>query len=309
MTQFTHYGLFFTEEHLQRAQKNKDKAPFKAAWEFLSSPHEDAHSETLLNGYRYRLGDMQAGEKAYQGVINWLENQADYHDLSDIRLALLMGQTLELIRPYEDSTALIRQWADRAQQHLTSDDDNRPHAQLVKAVLQMAIGIITENEAVVNAVCDIYRDTINHLHPEGYITHIVENNNESTNFDYQMQATQSLALLAEMAKHIGIDLYSYNKRGVSVTTACAYPLYYYFYPEKWRWSGDPKRASEGIEEYKAKMIFKNHIGFIEIIAEHYKPPLKAIQMILDDVRPCLDPFGGGLTTLTHAPAPRRGLFG
>lgn len=306
MTQFTHYGLFFTEEHLQRAQKNKDKAPFKMAWEFLSIPHEDAHTETLLNGYRYRLGDMQAGEKAYQGVMSWLENEAD---LSDMRLALLMGQTIELIRPYENSTHLIHQWTDRAQHDLTVDDDNRPHIQLMKAVLQMAIGIITENEAMVNAVCEVYRDTINHLHPEGYIPQIVESDNESTNFGYQMSATQSLALIAEMAKHIGIDLYSYNKRGVSVTTACAYPLYYYFYPEKWRWSGDPKRTSEGIEAETAKMIFRNHIGFIEIIAEHYKPPLKAIQMILDDVRPCLDPFGGGLTTLTHAPAPRRGLFG
>ena len=309
MTQFTHYGLFFTEEHLQRAQKNKGKAPFKAAWEFLSIPHEDTNTETLLNGYRYRLGDTQAGENAYQNVMNWLENEALHHDLSDVRLALLMGQTLELIRPHENSTNLIRRWADRAHHQLTSVDDNRPHAQLIKAVLQMAIGIINEDEESVNAVCGVYRDTIDNLHPEGYITQIVEQDNESTNFDYQMQATQSLALLAEMAKHIGIDLYSYNKRGVSVTTACAYPLYYYFYPEKWRWSGDPKRASEGITEETAKTIFTNHIGFIEIIADHYKPPLKAIQMILDDVRPCLDPFGGGLTTLTHAPAPRRGLFG
>lgn len=306
MTQFTHYGLFFTEEHLQRAQKNKDKAPFKATWEFLSASHDDAHIETLLNGYRYRLGDMQAGGKAYQGVMNWIEGEAD---LSNVRLALLMGQTTELIRPHDNSASLIRRWADRAQQDLTADDDNHPHIQLMKAVLQMAIGIITEDEEVVNTVCEVYRDTIDNLHPEGYITQIVEHDNESTNFHYQMQATQSLALIAEMAKHIGIDLYSYNKRGVSVTTACAYPLYYYFYPEKWRWSGDPKRASEGITEETAKTIFTNHIGFIEIIAEHYKPPLKAIQMILDDVRPCLDPFGGGLTTLTHAPAPRRGLFG
>ncbi len=309
MTQFTHYGLFFTEEHLQRAQKNKAKAPFKAAWELLSAPHEDAHIETLLNGYRYRLGDTQAGETAYQGVINWLENQASHHDLSDIRLALLMGQTLELIRPHANHTPLIHQWTDRAHHHLTTVDDNRPHIPLVKAVLQMAIGIINEDDAVVNTVCEVYRDTIDRLHPEGYITQIVEQDNENTNFDYQMQATQSLALMAEMAKHIGINLYSYNKRGVSVTTACAYPLYYYFYPEKWRWSGDPKRTSEGITKETAKQIFSNHIGFIEIIAEHYKPPLKAIQMILDDSRPCFDPFGGGLTTLTHAPAPRRGLFG
>jgi hypothetical protein len=57
------------------------------------------------------------------------------------------------------------------------------------------------------------------------------------------------------------------------------------------------------------LLFREHAGFLEIIAEHYKPPLKAIQMIHDDLRPIFDPFGGGLTTLTHAPAPRRGLFG
>lgn len=308
MMQFTHYGLFFTEEHLQRAFTNRNKAPFKQAWELLNTSHNDPLVETLLNGYRYRLGDVQAGEAAYQGLVNFL-GQGQTDDLTDIRRTLLMGQTIELIRPMSQTTPLIHKWTDRAHHHLTNHHDDRPHVQLVKTVLQMALGIITEDENDVSTACQIYRDAIDQLHPEGYIAKIVEIDDENTNFQHQLQATQSLALIAELAKHINIDLYSYHKRGVSVTTACAYPLYYYFYPEKWRWSGDPKRASEGVREEIAKTAFRDHIGFIEIIAEHYKPPLKAIQLILDEMRPCFDPFGGGLTTFTHAPAPRRGLFG
>jgi len=308
MTQFTHYGLFFTEAHLQRAQKARDKAPFTKAFAILDTEHPDPLAEMLLKGYRYRLGDKNAGEKAREALSAWL---VDTHS-SDLwvymRQSILAGQVIELIRPLLTAN-IMEHWIDNTIIMLKTETD-ATHEHIWQGVVRMSLGIVAELEDDVENATTLYKQVIDDLlHPEGYIPKIVDHHNEVTSFTYQLQASQGLALMAEMAKHIGIDLYSYNKRGVSVTTACAYPLYYYFYPEKWRWSGDKYRPSEGVPEATAKQLFRDHAGFLEIIAEHYKPALKAIQMIHDDLRPTFDPFGGGLTTLTHAPAPRRGLFG
>jgi len=308
MTQFTHYGLFFTEAHLQRAQKSRDKAPFAKAFIILDTQHPDPLIEMLLNGYRYRLGDKNAGEKASEALSSWLKANPPEDFMTDLRQSLLTAQVVELIRPVLSANT-IQNWVDDTAYMLKKETD-ATHEWIWKGVCRLALGIVAEIEDDIEYATKIYKQVIDDLlHPEGYMPKIVDNHNEVTSFTYQLQASQGLALMAEMAKHIGIDLYSYSKRGVSVTTACAYPLYYYFYPEKWRWNGDKYRPSEGVIEETAKQLFRDHAGFLEIIADHYKPALKAIQMIHDDLRPTFDPFGGGLTTLTHAPAPRRGLFG
>jgi hypothetical protein len=309
MTQFTHYGLFFTEAHLQRAQKHKDKTPFTDAWTQFNAPQTDPYADMLIHAYRYRLGDNSAGEIARGGLSEWFNEKPSGNFLTDMRHALLTGQVIELIRPLLASTSFIRQWGDDTAELLKHDTQNI-HEQVWKGVLTMAFGIIMEDETSIDSAVTTYKHAIDDLlHPEGYMPTIVDHQDEVTGFTYQIQATQALVLMAELAKHIGVDLYSYNKRGVSVTTATAYPLYYYFYPEKWRWSGDKYRPSAGVPEEIAKQVFRDHAGFLEIIAEHYTPPLKAIKMILDDLRPIQDIFGGGFVTLTHAPAPRKGLFG
>jgi len=309
MPEFTHYGLFFTEAHLQLTQKNRDKAPFSDAFQFLDTPQTNPHAEMLLNAYRYRLGDNNAGEASLSALSTWLVTAPSYDFLADMSQTLLTGHLIELIRPLLKTPQFIHEWEDNTAQLLQRETENT-HEILWKGVVAMALGIITETESNIIRASAVYKHAIDDLlHPEGYMPSIVDHHNEVTGFTYQLQATQALVLIAEMAKHIGNDLYAYNKRGVSVMTACAYPLYYYFYPEKWRWSGDKYRPSAGVSEEIAKQVFRDHAGFLEIIAEHYNPPLKAIKMILDDLRPVLDTYGGGLTTLTHAPAPRRGLFG
>jgi len=121
---------------------------------------------------------------------------------------------------------------------------------------------------------------------------------------------QALTLIAEMAANSGINLWTHDKRGVSVLTAVTYPLYYYFYPEKWPWNGEQWKPSDGVELETAQNLFRQHAAFLELAAPRYSTPLKAIQMILDEIRPVYDRDGGGLLTLSHA-APkrkRRGLF-
>ena len=75
MTNFQHFGLYFTPEHVQNAHKNSEREPFPAAWAYLRE--SDIQPGTLAavqwNGLRYRFDDDQkAGEQA---VID-LQNKA-----------------------------------------------------------------------------------------------------------------------------------------------------------------------------------------------------------------------------------------
>nr|MCU0476272.1 hypothetical protein [Anaerolineae bacterium] len=109
---------------------------------------------------------------------------------------------------------------------------------------------------------------------------------------------------AEVAAHAGIDLWGYELRSVSLMTAAFYPLYYYYYPEKWKWA-------EGISIDAAQQMFRQNAAFLEIINRR-RPNVHAINLIVDELRPIIDPLGGGAVTLTHHPAPppkRRGWFG
>lgn len=311
MTQFTHYGLFFTEAHLQRAQKSHDKAPFAEMWKYVyEKGMSEITNEWLMYALRFRMGDEKIGKETFR-LLNQLLNGTDkpITNQGTTGEIVWLGQLAELLRPLDINGDLIDLLKKRIDPILKKQP-NTIDEQIWQGVVALVLGVISENNDMIQNGIHIYKDTIdNHIHPEGYLPLVVETSDERTGLENQLRCAKALVLIAEMAKHIGIDLYDYNKRGVSVLTACAYPLYYYFYPEKWRWSGDKYRPSEGIQQPYEQGIFRRNSAFLEIIAEHYKPPLKAIQMILDDLRPMLDPFGGGLTTLTHAPAPRRGLFG
>jgi hypothetical protein len=152
----------------------------------------------------------------------------------------------------------------------------------------------------VEAGAEVYRRVIREdIRPDGYIQGAVEGGN-GLGFFRHIVSTQALVLMAEAAKHIGVDLWGFEERGVSVVTAAAYPLYYYYFPQKWRWD---KELTEDV----AQRTFREHGGFLEMV-NHYRP-LHDIGLLLNEWRPVFDVYGGGLTTLTHGGVARRGLFG
>jgi hypothetical protein len=109
----------------------------------------------------------------------------------------------------------------------------------------------------------------------------------------QVLVVEALTLMAEAAEHVGVDLWGYSFRGVSVMTAFSYIMYYYFFPDKWRW--DVNITNEPFREYG---------GFLELVNYHAYP--KDLKPLLDDLRPIYDPPGGGLTTLSHGIVRKRG---
>jgi len=309
MFNVSHLGLYFGISHVEQAKRQAQRLPYKAAWNTL---HESTAANDLaiiqLNGLRYRFeNDRRAGEGAVSLIENpvGLNQDAVYWD--SLAETIVTAQCYEMLRDHPAFSALKQtQWRDWFLERVTHF--NQKPFEMTQAeslwlgLLNVAAGIVLEDETVFEAGAAVYRQTIDEsVRPEGYIAKAVETHDGQSLMN-QVLSAQALVLMAEAAQHAGVDLWSYSQRGVSVLTATTYPLYYYFYPEKWPWE-------TGLDLEYAAGLFRQHGGFLEILNRRYDRPLRAIRLILKDIRPVNDLYGGGLTTLTHGVAERRGLFG
>jgi hypothetical protein len=309
MTTFkpAHYGLTFSERQHQTARQYAGELPFSPTWALLNAvTPEDDFSAFLLLAWQYRLkGDDSAGENAIRRLLSMTWPLPSDDVLMAYRAHGAFCQAFELLRAHpmlENSTQgieLIRTQAEALP--MASDEDII--AQVWHAVAGMASGIVLEDETAYHTATAVFRRIIDEeIHPEGYFRTAVNVDPEAQSLHNQLLGVQALVWMAEMSAHATPhqNLWTYENRGVSVITAATYPLYYYFYPAEWRWNGSEWRPSQGVEAELAKSLFRQHAGFLEILAGRYPKPLKAVQMILNELRPIYDTYGGGFTTLTHA---------
>ena len=309
-----HIGLTLTEAHIQRARKHKKDAPYFLAWTHLNErePTSDLDS-LLLTGLRYRFNaDVNAGERGAMQLLQYtLESDADDR-LTQLQAAFTLSQAFELLREHP-AVGQPDAWFNHYRDYIASLDQETESIveKLWLAVVHTAAGIVLEDERLFSVGVDELIRTIDEdVHPEGYLRQAVNVHPEAQSLYNQIACVQAMTLIAEMAAHAGRDLWAYENRGVSVTTATTYPLYYYFYPEQWRWNGMEFQPSTGVSEADAKAIFTENAGFLEIVNGRYDKPLKAVKLMLTDLRPVYDKVGGGLTTLSHGLLEkRRGLFG
>ena len=323
-----HIGLIFSNTEVETAQNKRDDAVYKDAWALLDNhlPKDDFEL-AQLQGLRYRLtDDIQSGASTITILPTLLSAQPinDTNLITIIRESFVVAQCIELVRDHGDMTqAGLTRLQDSLIERVSLldnhvDEDTQISHLLWLATLKMGLSIISEDEALFNECVNIYKQTIDEdVRPEGYLPRAINGETAVDNFLNQIRSAQALTLMAEMARHVGTDLYTYEKRGVSVLTATTYPLYYYFFPEKWKWvkevyKGGKMVDTEVLEDDDAKAIYRNHAGFLEMLNTHYGTrPLKAIRMMLDDLRPIYDVYGGGITTLTngYTEKKRRGWFG
>lgn len=323
---FRHYGLYFTDEHARRAQQHKNRPPFQSAWEYLRNTQPaGALASMQWEGLRSRLAnDSAAGVRAISALqarlvqsdigVPWQDAPANVEGplCSLAAEILVLAQCIELLRdhPSADIQPWLEAFAGKVEILNTTSTELAITESLWATAANTAAGIVLDDAGCVQSGIEIYQHIIDdEIHPEGYLPKAVEVGPEAVALRNQVRCVQALILIAEMVSHIGGDIWHYEKRGVSVLTAATYPLYYYFYPEKWPWNGDQWKPSNGVTETEAKGIFRQYAGFLEMVAPRYDKPLKAISMILDEVRPVYDLYGGGLLTLTHAVPPRRWLLG
>jgi len=301
MPTFNHSGLYFTDHHIQTARKHRDQEPFAAAWALLdASPPADPLAAALWNGFRYRLGENLG---AAQDAIIALESGLglDGTDFNALENAVILTHTYELVRDRFASTP-ERIWRERFTVHIDQLNNPLPAGfveHLWLGLLNLTAGITLEDEARFASGVETFQQTIqNEVRPEGYLPRAVEGG-DGGSLARQLLSVGALVLMAEAASHVGLDLWNYASRGISVNTAAAYCIYYYYYPDKWRW--------DALTADQASPIYRDHGAFLEIVNQRSRP--KDLKLLLDDLRPCFNPAGGGLTTLTHALPPRRGLFG
>ncbi len=322
MFESRHYGLYFSEAQGKRAHEERDTEPLRSAWEALRRRRPttlllQAQQEALL----YRLaGDEDAGARALRSLLA-AEQEAPncVGPLAQVVALLTEAQCHELLHDHPAFTARaawLQGYAERVRARLTADAELLHVERMWLNALRLASAIVLEDEGRFTMACDVFRDCVQHdLHFDGYIRAAAQGKRGGS-LGRMLLTAQALALCAEAATLAGEPLWRFDDRGVSALTPIPYLLYYYWYPEKWRWDGDsepdevPQEGAGAPREEEARELYRRHAGMWELAQA--RSPSRDVQLLLDELRPVFDEWGGGPLTLTHANVRKtsgRRLFG
>lgn len=325
-------GLIFTQEQVQAARQNRQNPPFSAAWDKFQLTEADGDSSAAINldALRWILADdATAADRAGAELDTWNAPDVSFSVIDSARRLFAVTQALAMLRGHTALTdSRLSRTFDVIETALTALDARAGavHERTWLMAVRLAAGVAANRDAVRDAAAEDFRDIVAMINPNGYVLSLVESKDDES-LVRTVQFAHALVLAAEVGELAGLGLWSFEYRRVGAMTAALYPLYYYYYPEKWPWrlnspfeigrkSTRKERAlfSEGDIALEAtQAIFKAHAAFLEIInLRTAASPVRAITLILDELRPVTDLLGGGAVTLTHAlppPPKRRGLFG
>ena len=303
----THCGLYFDDMAISHAQKMATTEPYAYAFAFLNQPFNSMDGIALLmfRAFRWRfLRDDEAGNHLWAVLQNGHLFAPIEHEMIPhlhARRALAIAQLLEMARNHPDfSDDVLQAWQIHIEPILTAPPTGLVD-QVWQAVLLLASGVVLEDaERYQHALIQLKQLIETELHPEGFIPSLVQNSKGGALYR-QVWVAQGLVLGAQLATIAGDDLWEYEVRGVSVRTPAIYAVAYYEYPTSWRWDVPP--PADEVEAFYAERF-----GFFEMLNRTMRQSV--MQATLKKIRPIFDPYGGGLTTLTHATvAPtRQGWF-
>ncbi|MBC8099594.1 MAG: alginate lyase family protein [Armatimonadetes bacterium] len=310
MVDFTHYGLYFTAQQAQAAHTFAKRRPLDTAWAGLDADTPtDPLAATVVDALRYRLrADDGAAQRALHHLNTMPPLDVDTPLLTTIENTLAMAQAYELLRAYPGyaphQQALWREGF-MEQVAILNERDSYDLLHLERiwlALLNLVAGIVLERPPIFQQGAAVYEQVVTHdIRPQGYIPQAVEDSRGGSMARFVL-SVKALTLMAAAAQTVGVDLWGMQSRGISVVTAGLYPLYYYFYPEKWQWD-------EGITLEDSAALFGQHGGYLELVNQQLGRRIRAVDLVLKQIRPVLDPYGGGALTLSHGVPQRRGLFG
>lgn len=293
----TNGGLTFSSEHLRLAREQRQSDVIQSALPLLDAPRPAPLDEAYMMALRYLwAGDEACALKAWALLREADLKPASAGDRRGCQLLLGWLAALAMLRRHEGFRKWRAQFADQSQMALA---DWRASDDLLDALwrgaLQMAIGLVFERASLGREGAATYRRAIaEHIHPEGYLKGAVDGDGAGETYEAQVLGTAALALMAEMAEQLDLDLWSYDSRAVTVHTAAAYTFYYYFFPEKWPWESGLTRA-------RTMAVMRREGAFFELV--HRRQPMRGIEAFFAEQRPLFCAHGGGLTTLTHGLAP------
>lgn len=304
-----HFGLYFGPEQVHYAQENRDHEPLLAAWLMLRDRSQTGTTAILWHAFRYLFNeDLRAGESAISALEQAVTNVtvARKHLINATGEAIMLAQAFEMLRRHPAMDAAAQRRFIDALNAKAAELQNSPERdlhveELWLAALQMVSGIVMEQVVLFDAAVDLFQRTIaEEVRPQGHIPKAV-NGTDGGAYTRQLLSSVALVLMAEAASQVGVDLWAYSVRGVSVMTTAVYPIYYYYTTERWKW--DAHLQPEDVQR-----LFARYSGYLEMVYRRMRH--KDLKTLLDDLRPVFSPHAGGLTTLTHAQIERkRGLFG
>lgn len=290
-------GLFHSAEHLALARDNREREPVASALRLLEKRADEPLQAAYLAALRYQfLADRPAAEIALELLGKADAPAGAIVDQARCKTLLAWLSVAALLRQHANwralQTELMPAYA-AAVASLTEPRD--PLEELWQGALRLGAGIVFEHESSARMGAAAYRKAVDHvIHPEGFLKGIVDVDGSEHTYPQQVSGACALALMAEMAPQAGLDLWSYDNRGVTPVTATTYLLYYYYYPEHWRWS-------ENLSAQDTAAAMANEGAFIEMVNRRH--PLRGVEQLLAELRPMFCARGGGLTTLTHGSAP------
>ena len=290
-------GLFHTAEHLALARDNRERESVAGALSLLDSREEEPMTTAHLSALRYQFfDDRRAAETALD-----LLSKADLAlgvDADQARCKSLLGwmSVAAMLRQHQGWQALLTEAMSKLSVAVTGVAPAAdPLGELWQGALQLATGIVFEHESCKQLGVAVFRRAVDQfIHPEGFLKGIVDVESNAPSYAMQVSGTCALVIMAEMAEHAGLNLWSYDNRGVSPVTATTYLLYYYYYPEHWRWS-------DCLSQADTAAVMRCEGAFIEMVNRRH--PLRGVDLMLAEQRPMFCATGGGLTTLTHGHAP------
>lgn len=314
-----HYGLFFDEKAVTHSHQAPADEVLSAALGYLTAqpatvlrevtvhqtdeelaqqiirPELTPIGQALVDATAYRfLEDAQAGARAVEALHNGLGFAEQDDPLLAIWGLVSASQVAEMVREHPNFADFQDEWLAAYRGELM--DLLQPQAGHVvhiwQVTLRIVAGILLEDENLLDeGVAQFKRIIDEEIHAEGYLKFIAKPK-DGNSFMYQLLGVAALSLAAEAATQAGERLWQYEQRGVSLTTAVAYIVYYYFFPDKWRWEeGDKLPKAEDVRQ-----AFAQYGAFVAI-AEYRKQPRFASDL-LDEMAPMFSELGG-LTSLTH----------
>ncbi|MCY4537885.1 MAG: alginate lyase family protein [Chloroflexi bacterium] len=290
-------GLFHRAEHLASARDNREREPVASALPLLDKRDEDPLKAAHLAALRYQmLADGPAAETALEQFGKAELAAGEIVDRARCKSLLGWLSVAAMLRKHANWQALQAEIMPTFVAAVSAMRDAcDPLDELWQGATQLATGIVFEHESYTQMGAGAYRKGIDHvIHPEGFLKGIVDVESIEPTYARQVSGACALVIMAEMATHTGLDLWSYDNRGVSPVTATTYLLYYYYYPEHWRWS-------DGLSPEDTAAVVASEGAFIEMVNRRH--PLRGVEQLLAEMRPMFCASGGGLTTLTHGLAP------
>jgi hypothetical protein len=324
VSKIEHFALYFSRNQMNSALKDREtQAHLQTAWQWLLAAEGDLVLErkaqdlkaepinvykpklsplgqALESAFRYRfLDDTEGGEKAWAYLQQSLGEKASLFDtISDTVAAAQLAEMLHPLVSQEWREAYA-EWSAR----LLAMEAN-PLESLWQIALSIVSGVVLEDEARIEVGTEQFRKAVDEqIHPEGYFKPLVEGAKDAPKvFREMLLCLGALSLAAEAGEQLGLKLWAYERRDVGLNTAASYLVYYYFYPDKWRWG-------TGLTEVDTQAFFAEYGAFMEMLTSHVNP--RGVELLLEEQRPFFSPILGGLTTLSHSKTEKRkrGFFG